>query len=143
MGFNQRTADASIKENFETLLAALAHSADVSSALEEIGNSLIWNQQAIGEGSIIETEAEAITVDTTVERRPGLLSRFVVDGDFVRIAAAHSDVSLPRDFEPALRFVSENKSFCVGAIPGRLSDHSRINLVRRLIKNGFLRVAQS
>lgn len=143
VGFNQRTASASIKENFEALLAALAQSADVSSALEEIGNSLIWNQQAIGEGSIIETEAAVVTVDTTVERRPGLLSRFVVDGDFVRIAAAHSDVSLPRDFESALRFVSENKSFRVGAIPGRLSDHSRINLVHRLIRNGFLRVAQS
>jgi hypothetical protein len=141
VGFNERVAGASIKENFAALLEAFSQNADVSSALEEIGGSLIWNQQAIGEGSIIETEATALTADTTVERRPGLLSRFVVDGDFVRIAAAHSDVSLPRDFEPALRFVSENKSFRVGAIPGALSDHSKINLVNRLIKNGFLRVA--
>lgn len=140
VGFNKRAA-ASIKEDFDALLETFSQNADVSSALEEIGGSLIWNQQAIGEGSIIETEATALTADTTVERRPGLLSRFVVDGDFVRIAAAHSDVSLPRDFEPALRFVSENKSFRVGAIPGRLSDHSKINLVQRLIKNGFLRVA--
>ncbi len=141
VGFNKRADSASIKENFDALLETLSQNADLSSALEEIGSSLIWNQQAIGEGSIIETEATALTADTTVERRPGLLSRFVVDGDFVRIAAAHSDVSLPRDFEPALRFVSENKSFRVGAIPGRLSDHSKINLVHCLIKNGFLRVA--
>ena len=141
VGFNKRAVGASIKENFDALLETFSQNADVSSALEEIGSSLIWNQQAIGEGSIIETEATALTADTTVERRPGLLLRFVVDGDFVRISAAHSDVSLPRDFEPALRFVSENKSFRVGAIPGRLSDHSKINLVHRLIKNGFLRVA--
>lgn len=141
VGFNKRAAGPSIKEIFDALLQTFSRDADLSSALEEIDGSLIWNQQAIGEGSIIESETTALTVDTTVERRPGLLSRFVVDGDFVRIAAAHSDVSLPKDFEPALRFVSENKSFRVGAIPGRLSDHSKINLVHRLIKNGFLRVA--
>jgi cupin superfamily protein len=141
VGFNKRAAGPSIKEDFDALLQTFSRDADLSSALEEIDGSLIWNQQAIGEGSIIESETTALTVDTTVERRPGLLSRFVVDGDFVRIAAAHSDVSLPKDFEPALRFVSENKNFRVGAIPGRLSDHSKINLVHRLIKNGFLRVA--
>lgn len=140
-GFSKRAAGASFKENFDALLETFSQNADVSSALEEMGGSLIWNQQAIGEGSIIETEAAAVTADTTVERRPGLLSRFVVDGDFVRIAGAHSDVSLPKDFESALRFVSENKSFRVGAIPGGVSDHSKINLVHRLIKNGFLRVA--
>lgn len=140
VGFNSRDAGASIKENFDALLGTFSQNADVSSALEEIGASLIWNQQAIGEGSIIETDEAPLTANTTVERRPGLLSRFVVDGNFVRIAAAHADVSLPRDFEPALRFVSENSSFRVGDMPGRLSDHSKINLVHRLIKNGFLRV---
>ena len=140
-GFSKRAGGASFKENFDALLETFSQNADVSSALEEMDGSLIWNQQAIGEGSIIETETKAVTADTTVEHRPGLLSRFVVDGDFVRIAGAHSDVSLPRDFEAALRFVSENKSFRVGAMPGHLSDHSKINLVHRLIKNGFLRVA--
>jgi len=141
VGFNKRTASASIKKNFNALLEALLQNADVSSAFEEIDSSLIWNQQAIGEGSVIESEAAELTTDTFVERRPGLLSRLVVDGDFVRLVAAHSDVSLPGNFELALRFISENKRFRVGAIPGRLSDHSKINLVHRLIKNGFLRVA--
>lgn len=143
VGMNKNAADASIKADFDALLETFSQNADASSALEEIRGSFIWNQQAIGEGSIIETESTAVNADTIVERRPGLLSRLVVDGDFVRIAAAHADVSLPKDFEPALRFVSENTSFHVAEIPGRLSDHSKINLVHRLIKNGFLRVAQT
>ena len=141
VGFNQRSAGASFKEEFGGLLQTFSRAADVSSALEEIDSSLIWNQQAVGEGSIIQGEATALTADTTVEHRPGLLSRFVVDGDIVRLAAAHSDVSLPKHFEPTLRFVSENRSFRIGAMPGGLSDHSKINLVHRLIKNGFLRTA--
>jgi hypothetical protein len=44
-------------------------------------------------------------------------------------------------FEGALRFVSENKSFVVEAIPGGLSTRSKINLAQRLIDDGFLRVA--
>lgn len=141
VGFNQRSASGYIKEEFRELLQTFYRDSDVSSALEEIDGSLIWNQQAIGEGSIIQSETTALTADTTVERRPGLLSRFVIDGDFVRIAAAHADVSLPKHFEATLRFVSENRSFRIGAMPGRLSDHSKISLVHRLIKNGFLRIA--
>src|SRR5687768_11180934 len=136
VGFNRRSASECVQEEFRDLLLTFSRDADVSSALEEIDGSLIWNQQALGEGSIIQHEATALTTDTMVERRPGLLSRFVVDGDFVRIAAAHADVSLPKHFEPTLRFVSENRSFRIGAMPGRLSDHSKINLVHRLIKNG-------
>jgi hypothetical protein len=142
VGFNRGTAGAPIKQNFDELLETFAQQADLSTALEETEASFLWNQQAIGDGSIVESETAIVTIDTTVERRAGLLLRFVADGEFVRLAAAHSDVSLPRSFEGALRFVSENKSFRVGAIPGRLGDHSKINLVHRLIRNGFLRVIE-
>jgi hypothetical protein len=141
VGFN--AADASIKEKFDNLLNEVAKCADVSKAVEEISASLTWNQQAIGEGSITDSEPQSIDVETLVERRPGLSCRFVTDGDFVRLAASHGDLSLPKYFAKAIRFVSENQNFSVGAIPGGLSDHSKVMLARRLINDGFFRVAKN
>ena len=141
VGFS--SADASIKEEFDRLLNEVASCSDVSKAVEEIRASFTWNQQAIGEGSITDSEPQSIDVATLVERRPGLSCRFVMDGDFVRLAACHGDLSLPKYFATAIRFVSENQNFSVGAIPGGLSDHSKIMLARRLINDGFFRVAKN
>jgi ribosomal protein L16 Arg81 hydroxylase len=136
-----RLASASLKENFERLLDEISKSTDLKETLEEIEASLTWNQQAIGEGSIADSEATQIDVETVIERRPGLMCRLVVDGEFVRLAACHGDLSLPRFFEKAIRFVAENQRFNVGDIPGGLSDHSKIMLARRLIDDRFFRAA--
>ena len=141
IGFNKRGAAAAIKGQFTELLKDLASSADVSKALEEINLSLVWNQQAVGEGAITDTVTDSINAGTIVERPPGLYCRFVADGDFVRLVAAHGDLSMPRPFEAALRFVSENHRFQVSAIPGGLSEQSKIKLARRLLGDQFVRVA--
>lgn len=143
VGFAKRSSDASVAEEFKALLQVMAKEADVSQAVEELNASLIWNQQTIAEGLITADNSQAIDAATQVERRPGFVCRFVIDGDFVRLAASHGELSMPRFFEAAIRFVSENHSFAVGAIPGGLSERSKINLAQRLIDDGFLRVANS
>lgn len=135
---SDRSANDSLQKTFGELLNGLAKW-DIANALNEIDASLTWNQQAIGEGSIAESASQQIDVETLIERRPGLMCRFVLDGEFVRLAACHGDLSLPRSFENAIRFVSENEKFSVGAIPGALSDHSKIMLARRLINDRFFR----
>jgi ribosomal protein L16 Arg81 hydroxylase len=139
VGFAKRATDDSTADHFRDLLEVIMKDAEVSKAIEEINGSLIWNEQSIGEGSITDGKVESIDKDTKVERRPGLQCRFVVDGDFVRLAAAHGDLSLPKFFEPAIRYVSENSRFTVGSLPGGLSENSKVTLVRRLIDDGFLR----
>lgn len=141
VGFNNRSEDMSIKEGFGTLLQEIAKQADVARAVDEINASFIWNHQTIGEGSITNINSQPIELQTIVERRPGLLCRFVIDGAFVRLAACHGDLSLPRHFESAIRYLSDHQSFRVGEIPGKLSEQSKITLVRRLIDDGFLRAA--
>ncbi|HKO96112.1 MAG TPA: cupin domain-containing protein [Pyrinomonadaceae bacterium] len=142
VGFTQRSSDGSIGEEFKTLLRALAEEANVSQAVEELNASLIWNQQTIAEGLIASKNSDSITAETILERRPGFVCRFVLDGDFVRLAASHGELSMPRFFEASIRFVSENQSFVVGAIPGGMSERSKINLAQRLVDDGFMRVAK-
>lgn len=141
VGFSKRSTDSAVADEFKKLVQALATEANVSQAVEELNASLIWNEQTIGEGLIAPENSETLSARTKVERRPGFVCRFVVDGEFVRLAASHGDLSMPRMFEGALRFVSENQSFVVESIPGGLSTRSKINLAQRLIDDGFLRVA--
>lgn len=142
VGFANR-GDASVAEEFKSLLKVVAEEANLSEAVEELNTSLIWNQPAIAEGLLTADKSETIDANTEVERRPGFVCRFVIDGDFVRLAASHGEFSMPRFFEAAVRFVSENQRFAVGAIPGGLSERSKINLAQRLIDDGFLRVANT
>jgi len=142
LGFLGRSTDPSVKREFDERLQEFAKRADVSRAVEEINASIVWNQQGLGEGSIAHNGSAEVDLETLVERRPGLLCRFVKNGDVVRLTASHGDISLPRHFEPAIRFASENPSFLVRDIPGSLSEHSKIALVRRLIDGGFFRVAK-
>src|SRR3989442_3271591 len=142
VGFHDRSADSTIKDQFDLMLREFAKCADVSRAVEEINASIAWSQQGLGEGSIAHDGSASIDLETLVERRPGLPCRFVNDGDVVRLSACHGDISLPRAFEPAIRFVSESQSFMVKDIPGGLSEHSKIVLARRLIDGGFFRVTK-
>jgi hypothetical protein len=142
VGFHNRSVDPSLKEEFDTRVQELAKGADVLKAVEEINASIVWNQQGLGEGSIAHDGPASIDLETLVERRPGLPCRFVKDDNIVRLTACHGDISLPQHFEPAIRFAAENQSFIVKDIPGSLSEHSKIVLVRRLIDAGFFRLAK-
>jgi hypothetical protein len=48
---------------------------------------------------------------------------------------------MPASLAPALRFVAERKSFCVHELPGQLTDGGKLNLVRHLVQDEFLRIA--
>jgi hypothetical protein len=48
---------------------------------------------------------------------------------------------MPASLAPALRFVAERKSFFVHELPDQLTDDGKLNLVRRLVEDDFLRIA--
>jgi hypothetical protein len=48
---------------------------------------------------------------------------------------------MPISFATAFRFIAQRKSFVVHELPGQFTDSSRLNFVRRLVADGFLRIA--
>jgi hypothetical protein len=48
---------------------------------------------------------------------------------------------MPMSFVTAFRFIAEHKSFIAHELPGEFTDTSRLNLIRRLAQEGFLRIA--
>lgn len=85
-------------------------------------------------------EATRLELQTEVERRPGLLCRLVAEGAMVGLVSARSVLWMPRNFREALRFVARETIFRVEEIPG-LSESGKLALARRLMQDGFLRLA--
>ena len=48
---------------------------------------------------------------------------------------------MPRGFDEALRFIATTREFRAGDIPGSITDSSKLSLARRLIYDGFVRIA--
>lgn len=133
--------DADVRK---TLASEFAHrvqlfsqSADLESALDEIADSMIRHRGV--ESS--EVRANGLDRDTKLEGRGHLQIYLSNDGNLAGLALGAKVFWMPASLAPALRFVAERKSFCVHELPGQFTDDGKLNFLRRLVKDEFLRIA--
>ncbi|HEY0080442.1 MAG TPA: cupin domain-containing protein [Pyrinomonadaceae bacterium] len=134
---------ASLKEQFDELLQAFARQADARRAMNELVTSFIRNTQTIGEGALASAaDATDIDLDTPLERRTGVLCRFISEGEMVGLVSSQNILWMPKSFAQALRFAARTRRFRPTDIPGQLSDNSKLILARRLIQDGLLKIVE-
>lgn len=137
---DEREKDAS--ELLAALIETYAQQASLREAIEEIAGSFVQSSQAIGDGTLAGAEDSAgVHSDTLLEHRPGLLCRFARQGGGAGLVAAHNTVWMPDVFAEALRFIADTRHFSVRDIPGSMTENSKLGLARRLVRDGFLRIA--
>lgn len=82
---------------------------------------------------------DGLTLETLVERRPTVL--FDLDG--LTLAFEGKEISFPASAEEAIAFAADAEGpFTPTELPGELDDASRLVLVRRLVREGFLRLSE-
>ena len=79
-------------------------------------------------------------LDTVVARQPAAICRVVESAGGVAIEFPGNRVAGPARIGPALRFVAAAGEFTARDLPGELSDEGKLVLVRRLVREGLLRV---
>ena len=83
---------------------------------------------------------EALTLETPLERRETVL--FELQGSTLRFEG--KTVAFPADAQEDLEFVAgAEDEFTPADLPGDLDDESRLVLVRRLVREGFLRLTEA
>jgi hypothetical protein len=83
---------------------------------------------------------EALTLETPVERRATVL--FELQGSTLRFEG--KTVAFPADAQEDVEFVARvEDEFTPADLPGDLDDKSRLVLVRRLVREGFLRLTEA
>lgn len=138
-------ADAAAREELlRALLADFASGASAADALAEIAANSVWDRQALCDGALFDSRSDVeLGADTPVERRPGLNFVLAREAGGVVLRAGHAAFNAPAPLASAFEFVARTPRFRVAELPGGISDAGKIALARRLVREGFLRVARA
>lgn len=129
-------------ELFSSLVNEFGREARFKDAAEELADSFVKSRQAVGDGTLnSSTTFPEINFQTRLQHRPGLLCRYAENGGAVGVVSANSALWMPTGFEDSLRFIATTREFRVGEIPGQMTENSKVSLARRLIQDGFVRIA--
>jgi len=86
--------------------------------------------------------AEQIDDTTKLLRRPGTTCHLTSTNGRLTAQLGDRRLRMPASLEPAMTFVTEHRDFAVNDLAGLLDEASRTVLVRRLVREGLLMVAQ-
>lgn len=82
-----------------------------------------------------------LTVESPLERRPGVGCAVELTEQSANILFAFNEVKGPRRISQALEFIRDHRRFRPADLPGLADDASRLVLARRLLREGLLRVS--
>jgi hypothetical protein len=102
---------------------------------------LVATRRAILDGQLEQLRAlDALDVDTELERRPTA----IVDLDGTTLRFDGKTLRFPERVRDELEFVaSQDEPFSAADLPGALDESGRLVLVRRLVREGLLRLTSS
>ena len=121
-------------------LSARLDPAEVAAAARE---RFVLGRRPIRERGLAELRAlDELGPTTVVERRPTVIADLVATGDGLELVFEGKRVRFPAFVEAELEHaLTTGAPFAAADLPGRLDEAGRLVLVRRLVREGFLRLA--
>jgi hypothetical protein len=114
----------------------------MAEALDEIADRFVSRRHQFLEGQLVDLERDfRLGLESTVARRPEVLFRMWRQRNKICMLFFRKKIMFPAFAGPALRFVAAAGSFRPREIPGGLTNRSKLVLCRRLVSEGFLRIA--
>ena len=80
-----------------------------------------------------------LELSTPVERRPEVLFRLRSDAERVQLSFQGKQVELPAYASASVAYCTRSEPFCAADLPQELDESGKLVLVRRLLREGFLR----
>ncbi len=132
-------APPSLKAKFGELLQALAEGGRVDEAVNRLASGFVRKLAPLpGDFFFAEEDAERLTLDTTVEKAPGVVHRTIGGEGWVGIEFPGNRIDGPPKIAAALEFVARTPRFTPRALPDDLTPDAKLLLVRRLVRARFL-----
>jgi ribosomal protein L16 Arg81 hydroxylase len=158
VGFlNQHQSVPFLQEHLTELLEYLRQHANAEEAVTQLARDMIDKMSPLPDGHFSQLDhLDQISLSSVVAKRQGMVCRvfkqpeiaFHFMGDLqgekqVSIQFPGNEVTGPAWLEPAFRFIANTETFVVQALPDSLSHNSKLVLVRRLIREGLLKVVSA
>ena len=132
-------APPSLKEKFGELLQALAEGGRVDEAVNRLASGFVRKLAPLpGDFFYAEEDAERLTLDTTVEKAPGVVHRIIGGEGWVGIEFPGNRIDGPPKIAAALEFMARTPRFTPRSLPDDLTADAKLLLVRRLVRARFL-----
>ncbi len=137
--------DVSIKARFLEIVTQQIENSNLEAVAAKLARRFVNNQTAMLEGHLLElARLEDLQPGQTVCQRPGNIYRFFEDkeSNLVKLEFNQKTISFPDYVKPSLEFIlsQDEQSFQIAEIGG-LDTPGKVTLVKRLIIEGFLRLA--
>lgn len=132
-----------VMSQLRELLSTLPWDSYGSTAVGRLADRMYEGRSPAPDGHFRSLDRIHEIVSTTVfSRRPGMgCSVFVRDGE-ASIQFPGNKVTGPRAIEPALNVIAKMERFSAQDLPGFLTDEAKLVLVRRLVREGLLSIAE-
>ena len=128
------------------LLDLLAERLEPEAVALRKARRLVHTRRPILDGQLRQLRAlDGLTTETEVERRPEALFLLedAADGGRVRLSFSGKSITFPaRAREEVEALADADGPVTAGGLPGGLDEAGRLVLVRRLVREGFLRLAE-
>ena len=126
-------------KTLQDLLARLQLQAPPRHVLGMMADRFIIGRPALISGqSRTLLAAAALTLESRVGGRPGLLYRMSEHRKKITLVCNSRQIAFPRFTASSLKFALCSPSFLVRDLPGSLSDSGKIVLIRRLMREGLV-----
>ena len=128
----------------EGLLDAIAERLSPEAVLRRRRERFVQTRRPILHGQLTQLRLlESLTPQTAVERRPTVVAELTTDDSAVTLSFAGKRIRLPAHANAPLAFAAETPgAFTPEELPGDLDTEGRLVLVRRLVREGFLRISE-
>ena len=112
-------------------------------AARHLRQSLLESRRPLLDGALLDrARLDQIGLETVVRRRPGTLSEIRHASDRVLLCIGRKALTDPTMSHAILRFIEDAPSFAVAELPGDLSSAEKLTLVKNLIREGYLELAE-
>jgi hypothetical protein len=130
-------------EPVEDLLEALRERLGGAEVARRARDRLLRTRRPIRDGQLTQLRAlDELDGETLLERRPTVLAALVEQDGDVSLVYEGRTVTFPAHAREEVAAVARaEEPFAAAELPGSLDDASRLVLVRRLVREGFLRVS--
>jgi hypothetical protein len=132
-------AASALRSQFVELLQHFAANASIEEAVDALSEQFVGEMSVLpGPHFLAAEEVERIDLQTIVHMAEGIVCRVIQEAESVSIQFPGGRIRCPKQVAPALEFISTAGRFPVSALPGGLSDESKLILARRLVRDGLL-----
>ncbi len=132
---------ATAKQTFRTLLTRVLEQADFDAALDHFADDLVSSRTALLEGQMDQVlRLGSVNENHHAGARPNLIYRYRQEnGQFV-VSCYGAEIRLPEHAMEPTRYALDTASYKIADLPGDLDDAGKVVLIKRLVREGMVRV---